>query len=106
MFRTSFSIIVHDGRAMAGGDIVDIDGKRRPELLSMVVTGTVDANGVFRLGGTFFDLDATFEAKYTGALNASGGTLSGTQNWTRAGGGDGVVRACKGTVLVVDSARQ
>jgi hypothetical protein len=41
-------------------------------------------------------------ANYTVILGAAGDTLTGTQVWTRATGGDSVTRTCKATVFEVE----
>jgi hypothetical protein len=48
-----------------------------------------------------FTPDAEFRGNYSGTLNATGGTLTGTQVWTRASGGGGVTRACTGALLEI-----
>ena len=101
--RTPLAIIVHNGTIVASAPIFDIDG--RQEISAAVATGTVDADGVLHLAHTVSTRDATFHGDYTGTLNATGGTLTGTQVWTRAAGG-GATRTCKGNVLKVGPPRR
>jgi hypothetical protein len=54
----------------------------------------VDAGGVLDLGYTIFTRDAEFHGSYSGTLTATGGTLTGTQVWTRATSGESVTRTC------------
>jgi len=68
--------------------------------------GTVDPNGVFRLGYTGYWSHYSIRGDYSGTLNATGGTLTGTQVLTREITGDGVTRTCKGTVVQVELSRQ
>jgi hypothetical protein len=76
----------------------DIDGLLiEPNLAA----GTVDSAGVLYFGHTVYMRNAELRANYTVSLSAAGGTLTGTQVWTRATGGDSVTRTCKGTVFEV-----
>jgi hypothetical protein len=45
-------------------------------------------------------LTPEFRGNYTGTLNATGGTLTGAQVWTRASGG-GFARACTGALFEI-----
>jgi hypothetical protein len=92
---------VRDGRVLGGpASIFDIDGK---ELFGAgaVAAGRMDADGAFHLGLIFYVGDATLHAEYTGSFNATGGTLTGTQVWSRATDGRNVTRTCKGTFVEV-----
>jgi hypothetical protein len=63
----------------------DIDGLLiEPNLAA----GTVDSAGVLHFGHTVYMRNAELRANYTVSLSAAGGTLTGTQVWTRATGGD------------------
>jgi hypothetical protein len=93
--HTPLAIVVRNGTVVASAPIFDVDG--RQEISAAVATGTVDANGVVHLAHTAFTRDASFHGDYTGVLSATGATLTGTQVWTRTGGG-GATRTCKGSV--------
>jgi hypothetical protein len=101
--RTPLAIIVHSGRALASAPIFDVNG--RHEISDAVATGTLDGDGVLRLAHVVFTHDASFQGEYTGMINATGGTLTGTQVWTRSAGGV-VTRTCKGNVYEVKAPRQ
>jgi hypothetical protein len=57
----------------------------------------------FHISGVVYAREATFRGDYTGTLDGSGGTLTGTQVWTAAAGGDRVARNCNGAVVKIDS---
>jgi hypothetical protein len=61
---------------------------------------------MFHLGCAVYTRDAELHANYTGTLSAAGGTLTGTQVWTRSTGGGGVTRTCTGTVFEVGLPKQ
>jgi hypothetical protein len=96
--RTPITITVRDGHGMAVTSIVGIDGLREDPLA--MATGAVDAAGVLHLGHTVFTFDAEFRGNYTVTFSATGGTLTGTQVWTRESGGDGT-RTCTGAVFEI-----
>jgi hypothetical protein len=104
ILRTPLAIIVRNGRVVASAPIFDIDGTH--EISSAVATGTVDADGVLHLAYSVFTRDADFHGDYTGTLHAAGGTLIGTQVWTRGNAGGGVTRTCAGTIFEAKSPRQ
>jgi hypothetical protein len=104
ILRTPLAITVRNGRAVASAPIFDIDG--RHEIASAVATGTVDAGGTLNLAYTVYTRDAEFHGHYTGTLNATGGTLTGTQVWTRVPAGGDVTRICTGIIFDVASPRQ
>jgi hypothetical protein len=95
--RKPLAMIVRNGMVVASAPMSDIDG--RQELTATVVTGTVNADGALHLGTTVFTRDATIHVDYTGTLDATGGTLTGTQVWT--GATAGATRTCNGTFVKV-----
>jgi hypothetical protein len=103
IFRTSLAIIVKDGKVHASMTMFDVDGKE--EFLPEMAAGTVDADGALRFSDRTFTHRGNLQADYTGALNAAGGTLTGTQVWARTTG-ETVTRTCKGTVVAIRSQRQ
>jgi hypothetical protein len=64
-----------------------------------LATGSIDANGQLHLTSQWTYLGDTSDAEYSGMLTPTGGTLSGTQIWTRPGDGQPVRRTC--TIAVV-----
>jgi hypothetical protein len=101
--RLPLAIRVRNGRVIASASMFDIDGKK--ELIPALVTGTVNADGTFHVGTTVFISDARAQVDYTGTLDDAGGTLKGTQVWTRASA-SGPTRACNGTFVKVGSPGQ
>ena len=105
ILRAQLAITVRDGRVVALASLFDIDGGQAfsPE----VAAGMVDVAGAFHLADTVFTRDATFHGTYTGTFSATGGTMTGTQIWTRSPAGNGgVTRTCNGTFVRVESPRQ
>jgi hypothetical protein len=98
-------MIVHSGTVLASAPMFDIDG--RQELSETSVIGTVSGEGTLHLGLTVFMRDASAHVDYIGLLDATGGTLTGTQIWTRtAAGGGSTTRTCTGTFAKVRSPGQ
>jgi hypothetical protein len=92
--RTQLAIIVRHGRIIASTQ----------EIVAAVASGTVNENGEFRLGAIAFTPDGTLRMTYTGTLSAGGGTLTGTQVWTRKEGATIDTRSCKGTFISANEA--
>jgi hypothetical protein len=103
ILRTPLAMIVRSGRVGASAPMFDIDG--RQELSDTTVLGTVSGQGALHLGLTVFMHDVSARVDYTGMLDATGGTLTGTQVWTRAAAGDGATttRTCTATFARVGS---
>jgi hypothetical protein len=100
ILRTTLTMTVRNGRVIASAPVFDIDGLHL--ITSAVAAGTLDAGGVFHLGYTISTRDAEFHGNYSGTLTATGGTLTGTQVWTQATGGESVTRTCTGIVFEVE----
>ena len=81
----------------------DLDG--REQIWSAVASGAVDAEGRLQIGHTVYERGATFHAEYTGMLTATGGSLTGTQVWTRASAAEEITRTCTGILVRVPSER-
>jgi hypothetical protein len=106
VFRSLLTIIIRNGLVTGGAPTPGIDG--RQELPAAVVPGrgTVDPDGVFRLGYILYTGEYLLRADYSGMLSDTGGTLTGTQVFTREIPGDSGTRTCKGTFLKVELPRQ
>jgi hypothetical protein len=103
--RTPIAIIVYnDGGVFASADPYDIDGLRL--IAATVAGGTVNSDGTLHFGVTVFMHGPQLHATYTVTLSAAGGTLTGTQVWTRETGGESVTRTCTGTVSEVGLPKQ
>jgi hypothetical protein len=98
VFRSLLTIAIRNGSVTAS------DG--REELGPIPGSGTVDPDGVFRFGYILYARDYSLRADYSGTLNDTGGTLTGTQVLTREITGDVVTRTCEGTFLKVELPRQ
>jgi hypothetical protein len=97
-FRSLLTIAIRNGSVTAS------DG--REELGPIPGRGTVDPDGVFRFGYILYAGDYSLRADYSGTLNDTSGTLTGTQVLTRQITGDGGTRTCKGTFLKVELPKQ
>jgi hypothetical protein len=84
-------IIIRNGRVIASTQ----------DITAAVAAGRVDENGAFRLGATVFMPNGTLRVNYTGTLSAAGGTLTGTQVWTRTGG-EIDTRSCEGAFIAAN----
>jgi hypothetical protein len=104
VFRRPLAIIIRNGRVTGGAPTLDIDG--RQEVSFAVGTGTVDPDGGFRLRYILYTRDYSLRGDYSGTLHGGGGTLTGTQVFTREITGDGATRTCKGTFLQVELPKQ
>jgi hypothetical protein len=103
-FHGTLAITVRDGRhVMAATPTFDAEGRK--QLLLGWATGIVDPNGEFRVGFVAYMRDDTLHADYSGTISATGGTLTGTEVWTRATGED-VTRSCKGEFVRVERPAQ
>jgi hypothetical protein len=114
MLRTSLLLNVQEGGVFALASLFDIDGREMSEREAAMdvngdirfaldaAGGIVDAHGAFRLAGTLDTGNATFHSTYTGRFSGAGGTMTGTQVWRRASGGDSVSRTCNGTFVKVE----
>jgi hypothetical protein len=98
VFRSPLTIMIRNGSVIAS------DG--RDKLGPVPGFGTLDPDGAFRFGYIFYTRDDSLRADYSGTLNDTGGTLTGTQVFTREITGDGGTRTCKGTFLKVELPRQ
>jgi hypothetical protein len=96
--RTSLAIIVRNGNVTADAETYDIDGLL---VAPNIAGGAVDSGGVLHFGHTVYMGKVELRANYKVTLGAAGGTLTGTQVWTRSTGGDGVTRTCTGAVFEV-----
>jgi hypothetical protein len=105
ILRASLAVTVRNSRIIVSFDMFDINANR--QFVLELATGTVHADGTFHLGDTVYTKDATFHGAYTGTFSATGGTIAGTQVWTRsAAEGDSVTRTCNGTFVKVGSPGQ
>jgi hypothetical protein len=58
-----------------------------------MASGTIDENGQLHLTSHWSYLGDNAKGEYSGTITTSGGTLAGTQTWTRPGDGS-IKRTC------------
>jgi hypothetical protein len=103
-FRMPLAIVIRGGRVTGGASTLDIDGRQvGPELGA----GTVNPDGTFNFGYILYvPGNYSTHVYYSGTLDGTGGTLTGTQVLTPEISGDVVTRICNGTFLKVELPRQ
>ncbi|MGB6537056.1 MAG: hypothetical protein WBF58_13955 [Xanthobacteraceae bacterium] len=98
MLRAPFDMTVSGTTVVAGRPIFNRDGSR--VVGTEIATGTVSADGTLHLGSSWAAAVASFKGTYNGTLNATGGTITGTEAWTRSPAhGGSVSRACYGAYV-------
>jgi hypothetical protein len=101
-FRMFLVVSVRRGSVLALVPMLDAEGKQE-EPTGGVAAGAIAADGTYRISGVVYAREATFRGDYTGTIDGTGGTMTGTQVWTFATNGDTVTRDCRGTVVKVGS---
>ena len=111
--RSSLLVLVGDDGVFVSASLFDIDGREMSQregardvkgalrLAREGARGIVAPDGAFHLADTVNTGDGTFHSTYTGRFSATGGTITGTQAWTRVGGSS-VSRTCNGTFVKVE----
>jgi len=103
-FRMPLVISIRDGRVIGGASILDIDGR---EVGPEQGFGTVNPDGTFNFRYILYvPGNYSTHVDYSGTLDGTGGTLTGTQVLTPEITGDVVTRTCKGTFLQVELPKQ
>ncbi len=91
-------IIVSGTTAVAARPIFNRDGTR--VVGSEIATGTVNPDGTMHLTSSWAAAGASFQGTYNGTLNATGGTFTGTEAWTRSpANGGNATRTCYGAYV-------
>jgi hypothetical protein len=70
-----------------------------------LATGTIDSGGKVHLASEWFAGGFAFQGAYDGTVNASGGTLTGTQSW-HGPDGDSGSRACTAAIVAAPRAER
>jgi hypothetical protein len=98
ILRAPLDIVVSGTTVIAARPIFNRNGTR--VVASEIATGTVNADGTLHLASSWPAALASFKGTYDGTLKASGGTITGTEAWTRlpANGGN-VSRTCYGAYV-------
>jgi hypothetical protein len=68
-----------------------------------LATGTIDNGGKVHAASAWFARGFAFQGAYDGTVNASGGTLTGTQSW-RGPDGDSGSRTCTAAIVAAPRA--
>jgi len=98
ILRGPLDMMVTSGTVVAARPVFNRDGSR--VVGTEIATGTVATDGQLHLTSHWISAGVTFKGTYNGTLNAIGGTLTGTEAWTRtpANGGN-ASRACFGAFV-------
>jgi hypothetical protein len=97
ILRAPFDIIVNSGNVVAARPIFN---RRLLVAGTEIATGTVGADGALQLTANWVAAGASVKATFSGTLAATGGTLTGTEVWTRsAANGGNASRACYGAFV-------
>jgi hypothetical protein len=103
-FRGTLVISAGDGRrVLMSAPMFNAEGREVPGFV--MAAGTVDPDGGFHAGVTTYMRDDTLQASYSGTFTATGGTLTGTEVWTRVSAEE-VTRTCKGEFVRVEQPRK
>lgn len=98
ILRGPLDIIVSGTTAVAARPIFNRDGSR--VVGSEIATGTVSPDGTLHLTSSWAAAGAGFQGTYNGTLNATGGTFTGTEAWTRSpANGGNATRNCFGAYV-------
>jgi hypothetical protein len=98
ILRAPLDFTVSGTKVVAARPIFNRDGTR--VVGSEIATGTVNSDGTLHLTSSWAAAVASFKGTYNGTLNATGGTITGTQAWTRSpANGGNVSRACYGAYV-------
>jgi hypothetical protein len=96
ILRTPLDLIIDGGSAWFARPLFNVDGTR--VVGSEMASGAIDGNGQLHLTSHWSYLGDTAEGEYSGTITTSGGTLAGTQTWTRPGDGS-IKRACAAALV-------
>jgi hypothetical protein len=99
ILRAPIDVAIDGGSVHFARPIFTWNGRR--VVGSEIASGTLDGDGKVRATSTWFLGGVNYQGEYSGTLTASGGTLSGTQQWQGARGGSR--RTC--TVALVPAPR-
>ena len=97
ILRAPIDLVVHDNTVQFARPLFNLNGTR--VVGTELAAGTIDGDGTLHLSSEWNFLGNTSEAKYTGTLTATGGTLIGSQNWKGPDGTAPLSRPC--TVALV-----
>jgi hypothetical protein len=96
ILRAPLDLVVHENIVQFARPLFNLDGTR--VVGSELAAGNIDANGTAHLTSEWAFRGDTAEAEYNGTLTSAGGTLTGTQRWTRPGSGS-LTRTCMAALV-------
>jgi hypothetical protein len=98
ILRAPLDITIANGTVVAARPIFNHDGSL--VVGTEIATGAINAEGPLHLTSSWIAAGAGFKGTYNGTLAAAGGTLTGTEAWTRtpANGGN-ASRTCFGAFV-------
>jgi hypothetical protein len=98
ILRAPLDMTVNGGNVVAARPIFNLDGSR--VVGTEIAIGTVGADGALHLTSNWAVARGSFKGTYNGTLAATGGTLTGTEEWTRSpADGGNATRACYGAYV-------
>ncbi len=98
ILRAPLDIVVSGTTIVAARPIFNRFGTR--VVGTEIATGGVNADGTLHLTSGWAMAGASFKGNYNGTLNATGGTITGTEAWTRSlANGGHVTRTCYGAYV-------
>jgi len=98
ILRAPLDIVVTGTTVVAARPIFNGNGTR--VVGSEIATGTINSDGTLHLNSSWASAGASFKGSYNGTLSATGGTITGTEEWKRlpANGGQ-ASRMCYGAYV-------
>lgn len=98
ILRAPLDMVVSGTTVVAARPIFNRDGTR--VVGSEIATGTANSDGTLRLTSSWAAAGASFKGTYNGTLNATGGTITGTEEWARSpANGGSASRTCYGAYV-------
>jgi hypothetical protein len=98
ILRAPLDIIVTGTTVIAARPIFNRDGTR--VVGSEIAGGSMNSDGTLHLSSTWAAAGATFKGNYNGTLHATGGTITGTEEWRRLPANSGQIsRTCYGAYV-------
>jgi len=98
ILRAPLDIVVSGTTVVAARPIFNRDGTR--VVGSEIATGTVNSDGTLHLTSSWIAAGASFKGTYNGTLSATGGTITGSEAWSRSSANGGSAsRMCYGAYV-------
>lgn len=98
ILRAPLDMTLNGGNVVAARPIFNLDGSR--VVGTEIAIGTVGTDGALHLTSNWAVARGSFKGSYSGTLAATGGTLTGTEEWTRSpADGGNATRTCYGAYV-------